>query len=341
MQQLICTATDQIELCDIPIPEIGPGEMLIKMRMCGVCGTDLMKVQYESFAKPTALGHEVVGCVEQVGEGVTQFQAEQRVALTHHVPDYASHFSRHGSESMDALYQSTNLDPGGFAEYIRLSAHHVNHSVVPIPDHVPDERAVFAEPLCCVLRGLDRVPVIAGDTVAVVGVGAVGMLFIPLLRDRSAKVVALDVRQERLDLAQRWGAATGLLSTNPQTELVGVIKENSQQRGADLVVLTVINEVTFGLAVEAVRPGGTILLFGVKPATTLPINIWELWRHETNLITSYAATPDTLPKAMAILSRPEYTLEELVSHHFPLSDAIEGFGLMAKGQASKIVIYGN
>jgi len=338
MQQLICTATDHIELCDVPMPTIESGELLIQMRLCGICGTDLMKIHDDTIAKPAHIGHEVVGTVAQVGEGVTNFQIGQRVALTHHVPNYASHFSRRGSESMDPQYQRTTLDPGGFAEYIRLSALHVEQSVVAIPDDMPDERAVFVEPLCCVLRSLDRVQIMAGDTIAVVGVGAVGMLFIPLLRDRSATVLALDVRQERLDLAQSWGAAAGLMSNDPLDNVVGAIKGASQQRGADLVILTVLNRATLALAMAAIRPGGTILLFGVKPGAELPVDMWKLWRYETNLITSYAATPDSVPKAVAILSRPEYKLEELISHRFPLSDAKPGFRLMAQGEASKVVI---
>ena len=338
MQQLICTATDQIKLCDVPVPTVGAGELLIQMRLCGICGTDLMKIHDDSIGKPAQIGHEVVGNVAQVGKGVTNFQVGQRVALTHHVPNYASHFSRRGSQSMDPQYQRTTLDPGGFAEYVRLSALHVEQSVVTIPDHIPDERAVFVEPLCCVLRSLDRVQITAGDTVAVVGVGAVGMLFLPLLRDRSTTVFALDVRQERLDLAQHWGATAGLMSNLPLEEVNTQIKQASQQRGADLVILTVLNRATLTLAMATVRPGGTILLFGVKPDTELLVDMWQLWRYEINFVTSYAATPDSVPKAIAILSRPEYKLETLISHRFPLTNAEPGFTLMRQGEASKVVI---
>ena len=146
-------------------------------------------------------------------------------------PTTAAHFSRRGSAPMDALFKARNIDPGGFAEYIRLPALHVQHTLVPVPATMPDLRAVFMEPLACCLRTLDRIRVVEGDTVLIIGAGAVGLLFAPLLRDRSATVLAVDVRQARLDVLRQWGAAAGFLTG--RDDVVAGVRHYSAGRGAD------------------------------------------------------------------------------------------------------------
>ncbi len=304
--------------------------------MCGICGTDTAKV-FGAYPKPQKLGHEVVGTVEALGEGVSRFAPGQRVALAHHVPDYSTHFSKRGSETMDALFKRSNIEPGGFAEVIRVPALHVNNTVVAVPDHVPFDRAVFMEPMACCLRALDRVRLVEGDSCLVVGAGAVGMLFVPLLRDRAVKVIAADMRAERIAVAEAWGAAGGGV---PGTDdVAGMCKRLSEGRGADLVILTVVNAATVKLAMEAVRDGGTLVIFGGKPRAELTLPMWDIWLREINLVSSYSATPDGLHRAMAILSGKAYEgLEHLISHRLPLSQAQEAFELVQKGAASKVVM---
>ncbi len=336
MKQLICPATGVIEVIEAPAPKIGAGEALVRMSYCGICGTDLMKVYAPDVARPVQLGHEVVGVVEAVGDGVTQVLPGDRVTFAHHVPDFSSHYTRRGSAPMDPLFKRTNIDPGGFAGLIRVPALHVQHTLQRLPDDIPDLRAVFMEPLACCLRALDRVSLLEGDAALIVGAGAVGLLFAPLLADRSVTTFAVDVRQERLDLAVQWGAARGFLAND--AECIAALRELTDGRGVDLVLLTVLNRVTLDLALAAVRDGGVILLFGVKPETVLPINGWEVWRRELNIISSYSATPDLLPRALAILRRPGYTLENTISHVLPLSEGAQAFCIAHEGLASKVVI---
>ena len=339
MQQLIAVATGKVAVVDVPRPVITPGEMLVQLTMCGICGTDLMKVYSDTVAKPVHLGHEVVGTVAEIGEGVAGFVVGQRVALMHHVPDYGSHATRRGSATMDRQFKQTDFDPGGFAEFIRLSSQHVQYATCPIPDDMPDARAVFAEPLTCVLRALDRVDVRAGDTVCIVGVGAIGLLFVPLLRDQGARVVACDVRTARLDAALAWGADQPLLITPGElaAQPAATIPAPTVPP-CDLVVLTVLTPETLTLAQQLIRDGGTILLFGAKPDTVIPLDLWQLWRREINIISSYGSTPDLLPRALAILRRATYKLEETISHQMPLGRGAEAFELMHRGQASKVAI---
>uniref|UniRef100_A0A7C1JJ84 Alcohol dehydrogenase n=1 Tax=Caldilinea aerophila TaxID=133453 RepID=A0A7C1JJ84_9CHLR len=324
-----------VEVTEVPIPALGAGEALVRMRCCGICGTDLMKVYSPAAARPAQLGHEVVGIVEEVGEGVA-LQPGTRVALAHHVPDFASHYTRRGSGPMDPLFKRTNLDPGGFAEFIRVPALHVQHTLLALPDNMPDLRAVFMEPLACCLRALDRVVLLEGDAALIIGVGAVGLLFAPLLADRTVTTFAVDVRTEQLALAQQWGVVQGFPADDCQAATA--MRDFTQGRGVDIVILTVWTPTTLDLALRSVRDGGTLLLFGAKPDAAFPVDGWELWRREINLVTSYSATPDLFPRALAILRHSRYTLETTVSHVFALEKGAEAFYVAHKGLASKVVI---
>lgn len=325
-----------VEVVEAPVPRIGPGEVLVRMEACGICGTDLMKVYTPSVAKPVQLGHEVVGTVVELGADVRQVEMGQRVAVLHHVPDFSSHYTRRGSAPMDPLFRRSNLDPAGFAEFIRVPALQVQHALLPLPEAMPTLRAVFVEPLACCLRLLDRSNILEGDTVLIVGAGAVGLLFTPLLRQRSATVVVCDVRRERIDLALDWGAVAGFAAD--VQEVAAGVRSVSQGRGADMVVLTVLSQATLELALAAVRDGGVIGLFGVKPDTTANLDFWQLWRREVSLVSSYSATPDLLPRALTILQQQEMAFERTISHCLPLQETARGFDLAHAGTASKVVI---
>lgn len=338
MTQLICPATGKVRAIERDVPAIGPGEALVKMNLCGVCGTDVEKVYADSVAKPVALGHELVGTIVDLGKGVTNLRVGQRIAALHHVPDRASHLSQRGSATMDAQFRATNYDPCGFAEFVRLSPLHVQHAAQPLPDALTDERAVFAEPLCCVLRAFDRVSMQRSDTVLLIGAGAVGLLFLPLIEAAGAQTIAVDLRQERVELARAWGAAAAHASTEEAGAIVESVRQSSNGRGADLVVLTVVNKATMTLACASLRVGGTLLLFGAKSGTLLTVDLWWLWRSEINVISSYGATPDLLPRAVALLGTPRFAFERTISHTFSLAQGARAFELMHSGDASKVVI---
>jgi L-iditol 2-dehydrogenase len=326
MKYLLCETHNVLTLRTTEEPQPASGEIIVRLSLCGVCGTDTLKV-YGAYPKPQKLGHEVVGTIHKLGAGVTQFSMGQRVALAHHVPDYSSHYSKRGSETMDPDFKRSNIDPGGFSEFIRVPATHVSHTVLPVPGRVPDERAVFMEPLACCLRATDRMNLQDGDVAVVVGVGAVGILFMPLLRSLGVTTIALDTREERLVLARHWGAYREDVHTL------------SQGRGADAVILTVVTQQTVQQALESVRDGGTIMIFGGKPNSEVLLPMWDFWLREINLLTSYSATPDGLKRAMTLLSHSAFAnLESLISHRFPLDQAQQGFELAHQGRASKVVI---
>ena len=331
---LICSQDGRVTLETRVRPKIADGEILVRMQACGICGTDMSKVHDPYFKKPQQLGHELVATVVETKS--PRFKPGQRVAIAHHAPDYNSHYTKRGSAPMDPVFKSSNIDPAGFAEIIRVPALLVNHTVIAIPPHVPTMRAVFMEPLACCLRAMDRVSLIEGDTAVIIGAGAVGILFVPLLRDLCVKTLVLEMRTERLQLAMEWGAQGG--SVVGEGNIAEIAHAQTDGRGADVVILNVVTAATMNTAMETVRDGGTILIFASKPDNNIMSDWWEIWRREINLVSSYSTTPELLPRAMALLSRSDYPLETLVSHEVPLADAARGFALVREGKAGKVVI---
>jgi L-iditol 2-dehydrogenase len=336
MKQLICHTTGRTEIADVAEPVLRDGDILLKLEACGICGTDLMKVYDEGTAKPVQLGHEIVGTVADVGRGVTSFKRGMRVAAAHHVPDFQSHYTVRGSETQDPHFKSTNVDPGGFAELIRIPAELVPRTVHAVPDHVPLMRATFMEPLACCLRALERVPVRNGDTVLVVGVGAIGMLFLPLVLSAGAAVIAVDVKPDRLEMARNWGVQDALPAG--KNDVAVVARKRSGGRGADVVILTTTNPATLALALNSVRDGGTIIPFGVKPGSSLPFDFWQIYRREISVVTSYSATPAGLAQAMKLLSGTGFKLEKTISEVVPLAQAPQAFERLHEAKAAKIIV---
>jgi L-iditol 2-dehydrogenase len=336
MNYAVCRSHAEVTIETMELPHPGQGEIVVRLSMCGICGTDVLKI-FGNYPKPQKLGHEVVGIVHTVGGGVVGFKEGERVALAHHVPDPNSHYARRNSETMDRQFRSSNIDPGGFSQFIRVPALHVPHTVAKIPSHVPDRRAVFMEPMACCLRALDRLNLQPDDTVLVVGVGAVGILFMPLFQQGNVATIAADVRAERLVLATRWGACdSGVVG---QDDVAAICKKHSKSRGVDAVVLTVVNTETMQIALQAVRDGGTIMIFGGKPGLDLTLPMWDIWLREINVLTSYSATPHGLHRAMEFLATDAAVgLEALVSHMMPLADSQLAFEMVRDGKASKVVI---
>jgi L-iditol 2-dehydrogenase len=331
---LTCKIDNRVTLESRTKPHLRDGEILVRLRACGICGTDIAKVYDPYFVKPVQLGHELVATV--VESKTEQFKMNDRVAIAHHAPNYNSHYTKRGSAPMDPQFKRSNIDPAGFAEFIRIPELLTRNTVILIPDHVPDSRAVFMEPLACCLRAIDRVSLLEGDTALIVGAGAVGILFLPLLRDLKVKSLVLDMREERLTLSNAWGAAESCIANKIDT--AEFAKRHTEGRGVDIVILSVFTKHTIATAMQTVRDGGTILVFGSKPENEIPVDWWDIWRREINLITSYSATPDLMPRAMDLLSREDYALETLISHQFPLPEAQQAFDLVHEGKASKAII---
>ncbi len=331
-------SNDDIRVVELPIPAIGPGELLVQMRGCGLCASDVM----EWYMKPRAPlypGHEPVGIVAAVGEGVEQFAVGQGVFLHHHVPCMVCHFCRRGSFSQCPTFRATRLYPGGLAEYIRVPALNVQLDVLSIPDELSFEAATLIEPLACCVRGINRASIRPGDSVLVLGAGSNGLMLAQLAQQRGAvPVMIVDPiayrRQRALDVGIDY-------ALDPQTgTVVDQIHALNDRRKPDVVIVTPSSISAMQQGIELVGPGGTVLLFAPPPPEALlPVTPNTLFFQEISLRTSYSAGPYETRHALDLLRSGRIRPESVITHHFPLKDAVRAFQLVAKpGDALKVVV---
>lgn len=324
---------------DKPVPKIGDGEILLKVKACGICGTDVLKVQRGLPKNPVVLGHELVGEAVEVGKGVKKFSKGDRLVVAHHVPCGECHYCRHDNPSMCRHFKETNLDPGGFAEFLRIPAEHVQHTAFPVPSNVEDDVALFTEPLSCCVRNVRRAPIQAGDFAVVVGLGSIGLMMLQLLKLKGLEVLGLDLKEERLSLAKELGCDLTLLGNDP--DITDQIKKQTQGRGADLVVLTAGGGRIFQQAAHWVRDGGALNLFASLSDEPVPTSLDRLYHHEITIFSSYSPALEDLAEAHRLLVSGKVKVKPLVTHRFPLKKLAEGIELAQKQEALKVIIEPN
>ena len=307
----------------MPVPEIGPGELLMKVIASGICGSDVME-WYRRDKVPLVLGHEVAGDVAAVGTGVTKFSPGDRVAATHHVPCNTCHYCMSGHHTVcDTLLKGTRFYPGGFAEYIRIPAINVDRGVFRVPEGVSYGRASFMEPLACVLRGQKNARLKPGQSVLILGSGISGLLHVALARTLGAGLVAAaDTIPFRLQKAREMGAH---LALKADEGLIPSLREANEGRLADLVIICFDGFIP--LALGAVEKGGTILFFGGAPeGAALPAEINDLfWRTEITLTSTYAGAPYDCDAAIRLIRSGAVPVEKTITHRLPLEEGPMGF----------------
>lgn len=317
-----------------PRPACGAGALVLRVRGCGLCGSDIAKIVAPETRAPAVLGHEVVGDVVEAGPGVTGFGVGDRVVAAHHVPCGACHYCRRGSESMCRVFKASNLDPGGFAEYVRVPPANVRHATFRIPDHLTDEEASFVEPLACCVRAVDRAQLQAGDTAVVVGLGSIGCLFVQLARRAGAAVVGVDPLGGRAALARDLGApATGDAAT-----AAAAARELSEGRGADHVIVTGGGAEVLPWATDLLREGGTLHFFAGGGGDSLPLPLATLYHRELTVTSTYSSSPATLARAFWLLAAGKVEVDRLITHRLPLERLAEGVELMRRREALKVYV---
>ncbi len=322
---------------EIPIPQIGFGELLVRVEACGICGSDGME-WYRLDRAPLVLGHEIGGQIAAVGEGVAHYKEGDRVSAAHHVPCNTCHYCLNGHYTVCDTLRQTNFDPGGFAEYIRLPAINVDRGVFRLPDEISYEEATFIEPLACVLRGQRLAHMQSGNSVLVIGSGIAGLLHIQLARILGAgRVVATDIIDYRLQAARRFGADAVL---HADEDLPAWLRQVNQGRLADLVIVCTGATSAITQALQSVERGGTVLFFApTNPGITIPISINELfWRNEITLTTSYAGSPADYVTALELVRAHSVPVCEMITHRLGLAETGLGFQLVADAQNSVKVI---
>ncbi|MBI2081691.1 MAG: alcohol dehydrogenase catalytic domain-containing protein [candidate division NC10 bacterium] len=327
----------RVEARSLPVPAIGPGELLVALRSCGLCGSDIYKIVHGTVPPPVVLGHEIVGTVVAAGGGVRDFSPGSRVVVAHHVPCGTCHYCRHGNVSMCADFRASNLDPGGFAPYIRVPARHVAAVTFPVPEALPDDEAAFTEPLASCLRAVKRSTLQAGEAAVVVGLGSIGLLFVQLLHLRGARLVGVDPLPGRRDLARRLGAEA--VADPGAAEADGAVRGLSEGRGADLVVLTAGSAAALPPALGWVRDGGALCCFApLAPDAPVPLNLNPLYYRELTLFGSYSPSPDDLREALDLLAGGGVRVAELITHRLPLSALGEGVAAVREQRALKVIL---
>lgn len=329
-------SNSDLRLEERPLPAIGPGEILVRVAASGVCGSDVLE-WYRIKKAPLVLGHEVAGTVAAVGPGVASWHVGDRVVVTHHVPCNTCPACLGGHHTACATLHTTNFDPGGFVEYVRVPALQTDRGVLRLPDEVSFDEGTFAEPLGCVVRAQRLARVGPGDTVLVLGSGISGVLHVALARALGAgTILATDVNPWRLEAARRFGATVGLPAGG---EVPAQVAAATGGRMADRVIVCTGAPAAVNQSMHLVASGGTVLFFGAPDqGGEARIPFPEIWRREITLQTSYGAAPSDLAVALELVRARRVPVADMVTHRFGLDGLGEAFRTVAAGGASLKVI---
>jgi len=326
-----------VRLQELPVPQIGAGELLIRTRASGICGSDLME-WYRIKKAPLVLGHEITGEVVEVGVGIQHFKIDDRVFSSHHVPCGKCRYCVAGHQSVCELLRTTHFDPGGFAEYIRVPRINVELGTLRIPDSMTFDEGSFIEPLACVVRAQRFADIGPGQTVLVIGSGISGLLHLQLARARgAARIIATDISEYRLNAAKRFGA-DGVI--NGAEDVPARLREANEGRLADRVIVCTGAMPGIQQAIKSLDRGATLLFFAPTAAgIDVPIPLFDFWRDEIKVVTSYAGSGADLQESFRLISQRQVRVGEMVTHRLPLAQAELGFELTASGQDSiKVII---
>jgi len=339
---------NDVRLETVPVPEIAPGELLLRVHTCGVCGTDLKKIATGSHSAPRIFGHETSGVVAAVGAGVRNFVPGDRVVVFHHIPCRQCYYCRHKTFAQCATYKkvgcTAGFEPsgGGFAEYVRVMDWIVQQGTVKIPKGVSFEQACFVEPVNTCMKGMEALRLQPGETVLVIGQGPIGIILSVLARRAGATVITSDLYPERLRIAKSLGFEHMIDAS--QQDAVASVRGRTDGRGADAVILAVGSNALIRPAMDAARPGGRVLLFAQTQRGEVVVDPAAICVDEKALVGSYSASVDLQEESVRFVmnqeTNREMDLERLISHRFPLQEAAHALQLAAHPQPAsmKVVI---
>jgi L-iditol 2-dehydrogenase len=344
MQAAVYRGKEDVRIETVPVPEIGRGEILVRVHTCGICGTDLKKIALGSHSAPRIFGHETAGVVAAVGPGVQSFGLGDRVVVFHHIPCGECFYCRCKTFAQCETYKRVGCTAGfeasggGFAEYVRVMDWIVAKGTVRIPAGVSFEQASFVEPVNTCIKGIERLAVTAGETVLVIGQGPIGIILSRLAQRAGAKVVTSDLYPQRLTIGASFGLQIQIDASRMDT--VKSAREMTEGRGADAAILAVGGNALIQTAMNAVRPGGRVLLFAQTARGEATIDPAAVCVDEKTLLGSYSASVELQEESVRFVMDREMDLEKLISHRFPLSQSVEAFALAAnpRPDSMKIVI---
>jgi L-iditol 2-dehydrogenase len=344
MRAAVYRGVNDVRVETVPVPKIGAGELLVRVHTCGICGTDLKKIASGSHSAPRVFGHETSGVIAAVGEGVVTFEPGDRVVAFHHIPCGECFYCRHKTFAQCETYKkvgcTAGFEPsgGGFAEYVRVMDWIANHGTIRIPDGVSFEQACFVEPVNTCMKGIDTLQLMPGESVLVIGQGPIGIILSTLAKRSGAGVITSDLYPQRLTISKSFGLEHGIDASRADT--VKTVREQTEGRGADAAIVAVGGNGLIRTAMDAVRPGGRVLLFAQTVRGEATIDPAAICVDEKRLLGSYSASVELQADSVRFVMSREMDLERLISHRFSLSDSVEALKLAAHPQpdSMKIVI---
>jgi L-iditol 2-dehydrogenase len=344
MRAAVYRGVNDVRVETVAVPKIGPGELLVRVHTCGICGTDLKKISSGSHSAPRIFGHETSGVVAAAGEGVSEFKQGDRVVVFHHIPCGECYYCRHKTFAQCETYKkvgcTAGFEPsgGGFAEYVRVMGWIVDRGTVRIPDGVSFEQACFVEPVNTCMKGIETLQLMPGESVLVIGQGPIGIILSTLAKRSGARVITSDLYPERLTISKSFGLENAIDASRADT--VKTVREQTEDRGADAAILAVGGNGLIRTATDAVRPGGRVLLFAQTVRGEATIDPAAICVDEKRLLGSYSASVELQEDSVRFVMGREMNLEGLISHRFSLSDSVEALKLAARPQpdSMKIVI---
>jgi L-iditol 2-dehydrogenase len=344
MQAAVYRGVETVRLEEVPVPEIGAGELLVRVHTCGICGTDLKKIATGSHSAPRIFGHETSGVVVRAGDDVRKFTAGDRVVVFHHIPCGECYYCQHKTFAQCATYKkvgcTAGFEPsgGGFAEYVRVMDWIVEKGTVRIPEGVSFEQASFVEPVNTCIKGIETLRLQPGETVLVMGQGPIGLILANLAKRAGARVITSDLHPARLTIAHSFGLTMTIDAS--RADAGQAVREMTDGRGADAVILAVGGSALIRPAMDATRPGGRVLLFAQTVRGEVTIDPAAVCVDEKTLLGSYSASVELQEESVRFVMNREMDLERLISHRFPLQSGVEALNLAAHPQpdSMKIVI---
>jgi L-iditol 2-dehydrogenase len=341
MRAVVFRGVDQLQVEELPVPRIGPGELLVKVAACGVCPTDIKKIKYGTVVPPRIFGHETAGTVVRVGARVKDFRVGDRVALHHHIPCLKCHDCRHRAFAQCEQYKRTGITAGfepaggGYAEYVRVMSF-VLPGVVKIPKRNSFEEGAMLEPVNTVLKGVRRLNLLKGDVVIVAGQGPIGLMFTRLLELEGVRVLATDLMESRLKLAKKFGAKWTCLAP----ELTAFVK--GKALNIDAGVICVPSDMAARESLALLRGGGQVLLFAhTKRGDAFQLDPAAVCVDEKDLLGSYSADFTLQPEVARLVFGRRLDVRPLITHRFALEETAAAVDLAAKPQPDSLKVMVN
>jgi L-iditol 2-dehydrogenase len=319
---------------EVPVPEVGPGEVLIKVAACGICGTDIKKIFHAYVPAPQILGHELAGTIVAVGPGVTKWRVGDRVMSFHHIPCGACFYCERRLFSQCAQYKTTGLtggftpNGGGFGEYVKAMPWVAERGIIALPDEVSFEEATFLEPINTIVKAVQKARIASGETVLIAGCGPIGLQLLMVAKLQGARIFTSDPMAVRREKSISLGALESFDPTNGK--LSEAVKTRTEGRGADAVLVAVAHPSVVVDALAAARPGGRVLLFAANdPVTKIEFPAAAVGIDEKEILGSYSAAVDIQQEAADLVLQKKIPVMEIVSHRYPLDRIQEALELAA------------